>query len=82
LHYIGKRGRYDSGELRRLQNRVGALEQVSEALRAEMTIMHQMASPLLPPPAETNDKPFAHDMSINNIHICEKKHDKCTNIKV
>jgi hypothetical protein len=82
LHCIGKRGRNDSGEVRRLQNRLRALEQVNEALRAEMTILHQMTSPLLPPPAETNVKPSAQDMSINTSHICEKKLDKSTNIEV
>jgi hypothetical protein len=82
LHYVGKRGRNDSGEVRRLQNRLRTLEQVNEALRAEMTILRQMAPPLLPPPAETNDKPSAHDMLTNNSHICEKKLDKSTNIEV
>jgi hypothetical protein len=82
LHSIGKRGRNDSGEVRRLQNRLRALEQVNEALRAEMTILQQMSPPLLPPPAETNDKPSALGMSINTSHVCEKKLDKSTNMEV
>lgn len=82
MHYIGKRGKNDSGEVRRLQNRLRALEQVNDALRAEMTILQQMAPPLLPPPAETNDKPSAHGMSINASHIYKKKLDKSTNIEV
>ncbi|PNF41505.1 hypothetical protein B7P43_G13036, partial [Cryptotermes secundus] len=77
----GKRGKNDSGEVRRLQNRLRALEQVNDALRAEMTILQQMAPPLLPPPAETNDKPSAHGMSINTSHIYKKKLDKSTNIE-
>jgi hypothetical protein len=75
-------GRNDSGEVRRLQNRLRAMEEVNEALRAELTILHQVAAPSLPPPAETNDKPSAHDMSINTGHICAKKLDKSTSIEV
>jgi hypothetical protein len=82
LHCIGKRGRNDSGEVRRLQNRLRAVEQVNEALRAEITILHQMAPPLLLPPAENNDKPSAQDMSINTSHICENELGKSTNLEV
>jgi hypothetical protein len=41
-----------------------------------------MAPPLLPSPAEANDKPSAHDMSTNTSHVYEKKLDKSTSIEV
>jgi hypothetical protein len=82
-HYVGKRGRSDIGEVRRLQNRLRALEQVNEALRAELTILHQLApSPPLPPPTETSDKPSTCDMSINTTQISEEKLDKSTSVEV
>jgi hypothetical protein len=80
--YVGKRGRNDSGEVRRLQIRLRALEQVNEALKAELSILHQMAPPLRPSPAEVNGKTSAHDMSTNTSHECEKKLDKSTSIEV
>jgi hypothetical protein len=80
--FIGKRGRNDSVEVRKLQIRLRALEQVNEVLRAELAILHQMAPPLLPSPAEVNDKTYVHDMSTNTSHAWEKKLDKSTSIEV
>lgn len=71
------------GEVRRLQNRLRAQEQVNEALRAELTILHQLApSPSFPPLTETNDKPSIRDMSMNTSKVNEEKLDKSTSVEV
>lgn len=80
----GKRGgRSDVGEVRRLQNHLRALEQVNEALRAELTILHQLSPPQLVPPAvEVNNKPSTRDMSINTTYVVnEEKLDKSTSVE-
>ena len=81
---IGKRVRSDTGETRRLQNRLKALEQVNEALRAELTILHQLTPPQsLPSAPEASDKPATRDISINTTHIArEEKLDKSTSVEV
>lgn len=73
-----KRGRTDAGEVRRLQNRLRALEQVNEALRAEVTILHQLAPP---PPAVTNNTQSAHDTNIGTSITSEEKLDKSTSVE-
>ncbi|PSN39824.1 hypothetical protein C0J52_19185 [Blattella germanica] len=82
IHSTGKRSRSDSGEVKRLQNRLRAMEQVNQALRAELTILHQLTPPALPTPSmDTNDKPTTCDISINTMQISEDKHDKSTSIE-
>jgi histidyl-tRNA synthetase len=78
-YYVVKRGRTDAGEVRRLQNRLRALEQVNEALRAEVTILHQLAPP---PPAVTNNTQSAHDTNIGTSITSEEKLDKSTSVEV
>ncbi|KAJ9588444.1 hypothetical protein L9F63_018177 [Diploptera punctata] len=80
----GKRSRSDNGETKRLQNRLKALEQVNEALRAELAILHQLTPPHSLPSttAETNDKPITRDMSINTTQdASEEKFDKSTSVE-
>jgi hypothetical protein len=74
-----KRGRTDAGEVRRLQNRLRALEQVNEALRAEVTILHQVAPP---PPVVTNNTQSAHSMNIGTSITSEEKLNKSTSAEV
>lgn len=76
---VVKRGRSDIAEVRRLHNRLRALEQVNEALRAELTILHQLAPP---PPVVTNDRHSAHDMNIGTSITSEEKPDKSTSAEV
>jgi len=78
-YYVVKRGRTDAGELRRLHNRLRALEQVNEALRAELTILHQVAPP---PPAVMNNTQSAHNMNVGTSITSEEKLDKSTSIEV
>jgi hypothetical protein len=78
-YYVVKRGRTDAGEVKRLHNRLRALEQVNEALRAELTILHQLAPP--PPPAVMNNTQSAH-MNIGTSITSEEKLDKSTSIEV
>ncbi|XP_069674173.1 golgin subfamily A member 4-like isoform X3 [Periplaneta americana] len=79
----GKRSRSDAGEVRRLQNRLRALEQVNEALRAELAILHQLAPTQSVPPAAEVNKPLTRDMSINTTYVVsEEKLDKSTSVEV
>ena len=66
--------------MRRLQNRLRAMEQVNEALRAELTILHQLAPP--PPPAVMNNIQSAHNINIGTSITSEEKLDKSTSIEV
>ncbi|XP_069674172.1 CDK5 regulatory subunit-associated protein 2-like isoform X2 [Periplaneta americana] len=78
----GKRSRSDAGEVRRLQNRLRALEQVNEALRAELAILHQLAPTQSVPPAAEVNKPLTRDMSINTTYVVsEEKLDKSTSVE-
>jgi len=65
--------------LRRLQSRLRALEQVNEALRAELTILHQLAPPA---PAVVNNTQSPHNMNIGTSITSEEKLDKSTSIEV
>jgi hypothetical protein len=78
FYYVVKRGRTDAGEVKRLHNRLRALEQVNEALRAELTILHQLAPP---PPAVVNNTQSTH-VNIGTSITSEEKLDKSTSIEV
>lgn len=52
-------------ELRRLQSRVRTLEEMNEALRGELTILHQLAPPALVQP---NKEDKSTSIEVSRIH--------------
>ncbi|XP_067001294.2 centrosomin isoform X2 [Anabrus simplex] len=74
----GKRIRGDAGDTRKLQSKIRVLEQMNDALRAELDILHQL-TPTRGGLEANNDQPLTRDISVNTT---QAKLDKSTSVEL